>query len=79
MKQHLVGVRLERLPGAGERPALVARDVQVGFLTSWVESPAHGSIALGYVLSKHLTPNLAVEVMDVGERIAGQVVDLPFA
>ncbi len=79
VKQHLVGVRLERLPMAEDRPALVAEDVQVGFLTSWVESPAHGSIALGYVFSKHLTPNLAVEVMDAGERIAGQVVNLPFA
>ncbi len=79
VKQHLVGVRLERVPVAGDRPALVSGDDRVGFLTSWVESPAYGPIALGYVLSKHLAPDMTVEAVDPEGNIAGQVADLPFS
>lgn len=78
IKQHLAGVRLERLPAAEERPALMTGDIEAGFLTSWVQSPAHGPIALGYVLSKHLEPNMAVEIVDSEGCTPGQVVDLPF-
>ncbi|MFQ5854025.1 MAG: YgfZ/GcvT domain-containing protein [Anaerolineae bacterium] len=78
VKQRLIGVRLERLPVAEERPALTSGGHNVGFLTSWVQSPAYGPIALGYVLGKHLEPNLIVEVVDGAGQIVGQVVDLPF-
>ncbi|MFQ5341486.1 MAG: YgfZ/GcvT domain-containing protein [Anaerolineae bacterium] len=79
VKQQLVGVRLERLPVAEDRPALMSGDDAVGFLTSWVQSPAHGPIALGYVLSKHLEPEMAVQAVDTEGHILGQVVDLPFS
>lgn len=79
VKQHLVGVRLERLPVSEERPALTSNGSSVGFLTSWAPSPAYGSIALGYVLSKYLELDMAVEAVDVEGPIAGQVVDLPFS
>jgi folate-binding protein YgfZ len=79
VRRHLVGVRLARLPVAEDRPALISGDDTIGFLTSWVLSPAHGPIALGYVLSKHLEPEMAVEAVDTEGRILGQVVDLPFS
>lgn len=79
VKQHLVGVVLERLPAADERLTLASRDDKIGFLTSWVQSPICGPIALGYVLTKHLEPEMSVEVVDTEGRISGQVVDRPFA
>lgn len=79
VKQQLVGVRLERLPVAEDRPALISDDDAVGFLTSWVQSPAYGPIALGYVLSRFLEPNMTVKVVDSHQLIPGQIVDLPFS
>lgn len=78
VRQHLVGIKLEHLPDVAEQPDLTSEGERVGFLTSWVRSPAYGAIALGYVLSKYLHPGMCVEVQDAGGEIAGQVVALPF-
>jgi folate-binding protein YgfZ len=79
IKQHLVGVGLGRLPVVEGRPDLIVCGEKVGFLTSWVDSPAHGPIGLGYVLSKRLESNLIVDAVDGEGKILGQVVDLPFS
>jgi folate-binding protein YgfZ len=78
LKQHLVGIRLARLPVAEERPELRINDEAIGFLTSWADSPAYGPIALGYVRTRHLVPELDLEAVDAAGPIAGRVVDLPF-
>lgn len=79
VKQQLVGVQLERMPDAEDRPALISGDDAVGFLTSWAQSPTFGPIALAYVLSKYLEPGMDVEAGDTDSPILGQVVDLPFS
>lgn len=78
LRQRLVGITLARLPVSDGRLDLLVEDETIGFLTSWAESPVHGPIALGYIRTRHLAPELQVEVTDIEGRILGRVVDLPF-
>ncbi len=78
VNRSLVGLKL-----AGDRPvssgARLFRDQEVGQVTSSVLSPAVGAaIALGYVRRGNQEPGTALEAEAAGQRLAAEVVPLPF-
>jgi folate-binding protein YgfZ len=77
--QHLVGLRLEAPVKSGDR--ILAEGKPCGTITSAVESPSYGPIALGIVKRPYHLPstNLSVRGNDEnGDAVPAQVSGLPF-
>ena len=75
----LVGLMIdaEAAPAAGS--LIVAREKEIGRVTSSVVSPALGRpIALGYVHRDFVDPGTAVVVVDGGSRVDATVTEVPF-
>jgi folate-binding protein YgfZ len=73
LAKQLMGLRLARAVPAGGK--LSREGKEMGDLTSVVESPRFGSIALAYVRTAAAEPGTTVEVAD---GVSAEVVELPF-
>ncbi len=73
LAKQLMGLRLSRLVQAGGK--LRREGKEAGDLTSVVDSPRFGPIALAYVRTAAAEPGTVVEV---AEGVTGEVVELPF-
>jgi folate-binding protein YgfZ len=71
--RHLRGLRLDAEPRRGD--VVHAGDREAGLISSTCTSPTYGPIALA-LIRREVAPGDTVEVGD--ERVAAQVVDLPF-
>jgi folate-binding protein YgfZ len=74
--RRLAGLRLEALATVGAAVQVEGRTV--GTITSAVQSPRHGPIALAVIRRPHHTPGTAVTVADAGGAVSGVTVALPF-
>jgi folate-binding protein YgfZ len=74
--QHLCGLRLSEPAAAGER--LYADGKPAGTLTSFVQSPRFGPIALAIVKRPHFQPGIKVAVGGAASETRATVVPIPF-
>jgi tRNA-modifying protein YgfZ len=79
VKQRLYGLKMQRAIPMGERAALQAGGRNAGFITSSVESPTYGPIALAYVRGDYQHSGQQVEVVHNDAAQTATVVKLPFA
>ncbi|MGB8644496.1 MAG: glycine cleavage T C-terminal barrel domain-containing protein, partial [Anaerolineae bacterium] len=75
VNRHLVGLRFEGAPLPTLGQSILNADTAVGTITSAVDSPRFGAIALGYVRREVSEPGT---VLRVGEALPARVVELPF-
>jgi folate-binding protein YgfZ len=79
VKQRLRGLRLDEAVLPGERAVLRAEGRAAGFVTSSVQSPRFGPIALAYVRGDYQEPGRRLEVESEGVINNATVTALPFA
>jgi folate-binding protein YgfZ len=74
--RRLAGLRLDALVTVGSAVQVEGRTV--GAITSAVQSPRHGPIALAVIRRPHHAPGTAVTVADAAGTVSGVMVALPF-
>jgi folate-binding protein YgfZ len=74
--RRLAGLRLDALVTVGAAVQVEGRTV--GAITSVVQSPRHGPIALAVIRRPHHAPGITVAVADAVGAISGVTVALPF-
>jgi folate-binding protein YgfZ len=78
IKQRLYGLKLQRSIPMGEHASLQVGGRNAGFLTSSVESPAFGPVALAYVRGDYQQSSQQIDVIHGDTMQSATVVDLPF-
>ena len=75
--RRMVGLRLDAVPEIGAK--VLVEDRIVGDVTSAVESPRFGSIALAMIRRPHHEAGTVVKVRNGDQVVAGRVVPIPFS
>ncbi len=79
IKQRLSGLKIEDASAETWQNALLqCEERNVGMMTSCVDSPVLGTIALAYVRSDWAAPGTTLQVLANGQRATATVVKLPF-
>jgi folate-binding protein YgfZ len=74
--RRMVGLRLDSLPELGAK--VLVEDRMVGDVTSAVQSPRLGPIALAVLKRPHHEPGTSITIRSGDQLVRGTVVDLPF-